>query len=183
MHHVDARVAQRRQIARRQAAVHVVDRVGDHQHLQLRHRALARQQRVAQLGRQLAMRLGVDARRRAALLNRKKSSTRYSRASPISFEHRHRRSAGAPPARRTRRRRSHPPEKLHLVRAVCRRFRRARARRRAVACRDSRARPASQSGEKTIEKQPPQCRLRGGAVGGGDGSIGVSSGSSAIQRF
>ena len=59
-HHVDARVAQRRQIARRQAAVDVVDGVGDHQDVQLRHRALARQQRVAQLGRQLAMRLRVD---------------------------------------------------------------------------------------------------------------------------
>ena len=59
-HHLDARVAQRRQIARRQAAIDVVDGVGDHQDIQLRHRALARQQCVAQLGGQFAMRLGVD---------------------------------------------------------------------------------------------------------------------------
>ena len=64
-HHVDAGVAQRRQIVRRQPAVHVVDGVRDHQDMQLRHRALARQQCVAQLGRQFAVRFGVDERRRA----------------------------------------------------------------------------------------------------------------------
>ena len=82
-HHVDARVAQRREIARRQAAVHVVDGVGDHQDVHLRHRALARQQRVPQLDRQLAVRLRVEIAPRWPL-NRKKSSTRYSRASPMS---------------------------------------------------------------------------------------------------
>ena len=42
--------AQRRQVARRQAAVHIVYRVGDQQHMQsLGYRLLAGQQRVAQL--------------------------------------------------------------------------------------------------------------------------------------
>ncbi len=61
-HHLDARAAQRREVARWEAAVHVIDGVGDHQDAHLRHFALAFQQRVAQLDGQLAMRRRSESR-------------------------------------------------------------------------------------------------------------------------
>jgi hypothetical protein len=79
--HVHAGGTQRGQVGRGQAAVHVVDGIAEHQHLQAGQRALACQERVAQLGRQQPR--GSMFTPRCAL-NRKKSSTMYSCAWPMT---------------------------------------------------------------------------------------------------